>query len=54
MRKVLHNISDGRRALQSTQAERSLVALDDEKRGQLQNVLLDIYKDIDMVCWETA
>lgn len=52
MRKVLQNISDGRKALQSTQAERFLVELDDEKRRQLQKVLLDIYKDIDMVCRE--
>ena len=52
MRKFLQNISDGRKALQSTQAERFLVELDDEKRRQLQKVLLDIYKDIDMVCRE--
>ena len=54
MRKLLQNIRDGRKTLQSTQAERSLVALDDEKCGQLQNVLLDIYKDIDMVCRENG
>ena len=54
MRKLLQNISDGRKALQSTEAERSLVALDDEKRGQLQKVLLDIYKDIEMVCRENG
>ena len=49
MRRIIQNISDGRKALQGTEAERSLVELDDENRRQLQKVLLDIYKDIEEV-----
>ena len=54
MLKALRNISDGRKALQETDAERFLVKLDDEKRRRLQNVLLGIYKDIEAVCRENG
>ena len=54
MRRIIQNISDGRKALQGTEAERSLVELDDENRRQLQKVLLDIYKDIEEVCRENG
>ncbi len=52
MRKILRDLRDGRKALQGTRAEKSLVELDDEKRRQLQRILLDIYKDIAAVCEE--
>lgn len=52
MFKFFPNISDGRKALQSTRTESSLVVLNNEKLEELHKVLLDIYKDIATVCEE--